>query len=117
MKIIVAGSRTFNDYQLLEETLDDIIQSRGITQPIIISGTASGADSLGERYAEKRGYQIMRFKPDWQQYGKSAGYIRNKEMADAADLLIAFWDGQSKGTEMMIQIMKKQNKSGVVVQY
>lgn len=115
MKIVVAGSRTFSDYQLLEETLDDIIKEKHIINPIIISGTCYGADKLGEQYARKRGYQVIQFKPKWEIHGKSAGFIRNKEMADNADLLVAFWDGQSKGTAMMIDIMKKQNKHGFVI--
>lgn len=117
MRIIVAGSRTFNDYKLLEETLDDIIKEERIDNPVIISGTAYGADSLGEVYAQKRGYQVVQFKPDWETHGKAAGFIRNKEMADNADMLVAFWDGQSKGTAMMIDIMKKQNKHGFVIQF
>jgi len=116
-RIIIAGTRTFNDYQLLEKTLDDIIRQENIINPIIISGTANGADKLGEQYALNRGYQVMQFKPKWDEHGKSAGFIRNKEMADNADLLVAFWDGKSKGTAMMIDIMKKQNKHGVIVEY
>lgn len=117
MYIIIAGSRTFTDYQLLEETLDDIIKEEHIVNPIIVSGTAYGADKLGEQYAQKRGYQVIQFKPNWAVYGKSAGFIRNKEMADNADLLVAFWDGKSKGTAMMIDTMKKQHKHGFVIKY
>lgn len=117
MKIIVAGSRTFNDYNLLEETLDEIILNHKLIDPIIISGTAYGADKLGEQYALNRNYQLIQFKPNWAVYGKSAGFIRNKEMADNADLLIAFWDGKSKGTAMMIDTMKKQHKHGFVIKY
>lgn len=116
-RIIIAGSRTFTDYALLEKTLDEIIYDYKITNPIIISGTASGADKLGEWYAYNRGYPVIQFKPDWNTHGKAAGFIRNKEMADNADMLVAFWDGQSKGTKMMIDIMKKQNKHGFVINF
>lgn len=117
MRIIVAGSRTFNDYKLLEETLDNIIKEERIDNPIIISGTANGADKLGEIYAHNKGYKVLQFRPDWDKYGKSAGYIRNTEMAEAGDILVAFWDGKSKGTEHMINIMKNKNKHGFIIKY
>lgn len=117
MRIIVAGSRTFNDYKLLEETLDNIIKEERIDNPIFISGTANGADKLGEIYAHNKGYKVLQFRPDWDKYGKSAGYIRNTEMAEAGDILVAFWDGKSKGTEHMINIMKNKNKHGFIIKY
>ncbi|MCK9470369.1 MAG: DUF2493 domain-containing protein [Bacilli bacterium] len=118
MKVIIAGTRTFNDYKLLEETLDDIIREEHILDDItIISGTANGADKLGEIYAHNKGYKVLQFRPDWDKYGKSAGYIRNTEMAEAGDILVAFWDGKSKGTEHMINIMKNKNKHGFIIKY
>ncbi len=74
----------------------------------VISGTASGADTLGERYAKENGYKLTRFPADWNKHGKKAGYIRNCEMADYAEALIAFWDGESKGTKNMIEIAKSK---------
>jgi len=72
-----------------------------------VSGTARGADQLGERYAKERGYFIQRFPADWNAYGKAAGYIRNRKMAEYADALIAFWDGKSRGTLNMISLAKE----------
>ena len=103
--VIIAGSRGFKDYQKLKSSCDKILSEKAKTHRIIIiSGTASGADSLGERYAEERGYDVIRFPADWEKYGKSAGYRRNAEMARNADALIAFWDGNSRGTRHMIEI-------------
>jgi hypothetical protein len=115
VKIIVAGSRNFNDYNLLKENLDFLIQGRKETE--IVSGTAKGADLLGERYAREEGFFIKRFPADWNKYGKKAGYIRNEEMAKYADACVCFWDGSSRGTESMINLAKKHNLRTIVINY
>ena len=114
MKIIIAGGRDFNDYQLLCSKLDFLFQN---VVPTIICGEARGADSLGKKYALEHNLQVISFPADWEKYGKSAGYIRNEQMAKEADALVAFWDGQSKGTKHMINIMKNLGKSVKVVKY
>jgi len=105
MKIIIAGGRNFNNYEMLCCVCDYMLQNQTIVE--IVSGTAGGADSLGERYAEERQYPIKRFPANWTGLGKAAGFIRNAEMAEYADALIAFWDGRSKGTKHMIDLAKK----------
>lgn len=108
-RVIVAGSRSFNDYTALQMACDKLLAKKKQTHNIvIISGTARGADSLGEKYAFERGYAIERFPADWLQYGKAAGPIRNRQMAENADALIAFWDGYSTGTRNMIMEAKKK---------
>ena len=102
MKLIIAGGRNFDDYDLLTSICNDVIPEMG--QVHIVSGCANGADKLGERYASENDYHIIKFPADWDKHGKSAGYIRNKEMAKYADALIAFWDGKSKGTKHMIDL-------------
>lgn len=102
MKTIVAGSRTFNNYKLLKSTLDEITE---ITE--IVSGTAKGADTLGEKYAKESNIPLVLFPADWNKYRNSAGYIRNEEMAKYADACIVFWDGKSKGTKHMIDLALK----------
>ena len=98
-RVIIAGGRDFNDYPLLKQKCDSFLGNKSKEcQVIIVSGTARGADQLGERYAVEKGFPILRFPADWLQYGKAAGPIRNRQMTDNADALIAFWDGQSKGT-------------------
>jgi hypothetical protein len=105
MKLIVAGSREFGNYQLLTKHLDEINSKYGITE--IVSGTAKGADSLGELYAKIHNIPIKRFPADWNKYGRSAGYIRNKDMAHYADACICFWVNKSKGTGHMINLAKE----------
>lgn len=102
MKTIIAGSRDFNDYELVEKTL---LKYSDITE--IVSGCARGADSLGERFALEHSIPIKKFPADWNAYGKLAGYLRNEQMAYYGDRLIAFWDGQSKGTKHMIDLARK----------
>lgn len=100
MRVIVAGGRDFDNYDLLKRVLDE--QAHMITR--VVSGDAQGADRLGERWGIETGNKVRYFPADWESYGKSAGYKRNLQMADYADGLIAFWDGKSKGTKHMIDI-------------
>ena len=102
MKIIIAGSRNFVDYTKLKTVCDFTLKNQKDIE--IVSGTASGADKLGERYAKENGYPVKKFPADWKKNGKAAGPIRNKQMAEYADGLIVFWDGKSKGTESMINL-------------
>ena len=115
MKVIIAGGRDFNNYDLLCRKADKILSRQNEIE--IVSGTAKGADKLGERYAEERGYPITRFPADWGTFGNSAGYRRNVEMAVYGDALIAFWNGKSNGTKHMINIAKKQDLKVRVITY
>lgn len=115
--IIVAGSRGFNNYPLLCQRLDSLLKNKNPCDIVIVSGTAKGADQLGERYAQERGYQLWRFPADWDRLGKRAGYERNVQMADHSDALVCFWDGQSSGTEHMINIAKERGLAVRVVNY
>lgn len=109
-KIIIAGGRDFKDYALLRDTCDKLLSRKRISHSItVVSGTARGADQMGERYANERGYPIQRFPPDWEHDGKAAGFIRNAQMAGVADALVAFWDGHSKGTSNMIDVARKHD--------
>lgn len=101
-KVIIAGSRDFSDFQLLYAKCEEILESQ--TDIEIVSGTARGADKLGEHYASLKGHSVAKFPADWDKHGKAAGYVRNKEMAEYADMLIAFWDGESRGTGHMINL-------------
>ena len=105
MKVIIAGSRTFNDYEKLRDVCDNLLQNQ--TEIEIVSGTANGADVLGEKYAKYKGYPVKRFVADWNKFGKSAGYRRNEAMAQYADALICFWNKKSKGSEHMINLAKQ----------
>lgn len=115
MKIIVAGSRGFNDYNLLKEKLNEVVGDNSDIE--IVSGMARGADLLGVKYANEMGYKVKEFPAQWDKYGKSAGYKRNAEMAQYANTCICFWDGLSKGTKHMIDLANKYNLKVHIVKY
>lgn len=116
MKIIIAGGRDFSDFEKLKASVDDAVSN--INSNIeIVSGTARGADLLGEQYAKNHGYNIKQFPAEWDKYGKAAGYRRNSQMAKYADMLIAFWDGSSKGTQHMINLAKKEGLKVTTILY
>lgn len=114
-KVIVAGGREFNDYSLLKKALDFYLRDR--TDVVVVSGAASGADALGERWAKENGHKIERFPADWKKYGKAAGPKRNKQMAEYADAVVVFWDGQSRGTASMIREAKAVGLPTRIVRY
>lgn len=104
MKTIIAGGREFRKPLYLEDCLQDIPWE--ITE--VVSGGARGADCAGEQYGIDSQIPIKVFPADWDKQGKAAGYIRNTEMADYAEALVAFWDGKSKGTKNMIETAAKK---------
>ena len=106
-KVIIAGSRDFTDHALLCSFADEVLA--GAEDIEIVSGGARGADALGERYAQERGYGLKVFPAEWNKWGRAAGAIRNGQMADYADALIAFWDGRSAGTRDMIRKARERN--------
>ena len=114
-KVIIAGSREFLDYKLLIEKCDHYLQNQNNIE--VVSGAAKGADTLGERYAVKKGYALKTFPANWDFYGKSAGYRRNEEMAEYADALILFWDGMSKGSKHMLDTAREKNLKIKIVYY
>lgn len=114
-RLIIAGGRDFANYPLLKMRAERYISSRNLENVTIVSGGADGADSLGERFAEENGYRIDRFVPNWS-VGRQAGAIRNKEMADASDGLLAFYNG-SNGTGNMILTARRNRLDVEVVKY
>lgn len=114
-RVIIAGSRTFNNYDLLEKKCDILFSNKKPTS--IICGEAAGADTLGKLYAENHGIPVESFPADWGHNGRGAGLMRNVMMADHADALVAFWDGKSRGTRHMIEQMLKRNLPVRIVRF
>ena len=112
MKIVIAGSRSFHDYQLLCQTLAP--DKSRITQ--VLTGGARGADQLGFRWALQHHIRSRCFAPDWERFGKTAGVRRNHQMAQAGDVLVAFHTNNSPGTAHMIACMRALGKPVVVIQ-
>jgi hypothetical protein len=114
MKLAVIGSRGFNDYELLKLHLNNVIQNNRVTH--IVSGGALGADSLAERFAKENNIETLIFLPDWKTHGKAAGFIRNKDIVSNADMVVAFWDGKSKGTKHSIDLANKSKTPLLIVE-
>jgi predicted Rossmann fold nucleotide-binding protein DprA/Smf involved in DNA uptake len=112
MKLAVIGSRNFNDYEQLKKEINNLSFSKDINE--IISGGARGADSLAEKYANEYRIKLTVFKPDWN-IGKHAVFLRNTQIIESSDAVIAFWDGQSKGTLDSLNKAKKLNKIVVII--
>ena len=116
MKVAIIGSRDFNDYNYMCEMMDDFTKCH-FTITTIISGGAKGADSLGEKWAEDNNLPTEIYKPDWKKYGRSAGYIRNADIVDNSQHVIAFWDGNSKGTLNSVDRAKKNKIAVTIYEY
>lgn len=110
-KYIIAGSRGFTDFGLLERVLKEFEISE------IVCGGARGADLLGKEYGEKYNIPVKMFPADWKKFKNAAGPKRNIEMAEYADALIAFWDGESTGTAHMIKEAHRRKLYTAVVKY
>jgi predicted Rossmann fold nucleotide-binding protein DprA/Smf involved in DNA uptake len=104
MKLAIVGSRTFDDYDFMK----NMLQYHSFTK--IISGGAKGADTLARRYSAEKGISIIEFIPDWETFGKSAGYLRNEKIISTCDELVAFWDKKSKGTGHSVRLAEKAGK-------
>jgi len=133
IRIIVAGGRKFNNYQILEDFVSTFIKNEILKNGTIklkreeieiVSGRAAGPDTMGEEYSKKHGLGLALFPADWEGKGKYAGYIRNEEMAKYASredcdkgYLLAFWDGVSRGTKNMIENAQKYGIETFIYSY
>lgn len=111
--LAIVGGRDFNDYALMELSLDDI-QGKVVK---VVSGDEKGADSLGKRWARERGIEYKAFLPDWGNHGKSAGIIRNELIIKESTHVVAFWDGESRGTKSSIDLARKYRKRLRIIRY
>lgn len=127
MKFVIFGSRKFNDYDFLEEKVQEVILKTGLIPTLVVSGTCGGADLLGERWAKRNNVPIQKFPAKWDDvkaenaliktnsYGKlynaRAGFDRNKQMAEFADFGIGFTVGNSPGTNHMAEQLRLKGKT------
>lgn len=129
-RVIIAGGRDFNDYELLKKEVDFILSKQ--TEIEVVSGRCDrgvhtfttkdgvkvyGADGLGERYSQEKGYKVIPFPANWREYGPIGGPIRNKQMAQSAEGLIIFWDGVSRGSRNMVNEAKAERLKIHIVNY
>lgn len=127
--VAIVGSREFKDYELMVQCMEDILGECGVRWGLdwdksgsekcvlIVSGGARGADILAERYAKECGFYFTAIPANWDLYGKRAGMMRNAELVASADLVVAFWDGRSKGTADTIERTQLMDKELRVIFY
>lgn len=113
MKLAIVGSRDFNNYDLFKQWTVKLFRHH----MEIISGGARGADTLAKKYSKDYFCPYTEFPADWDKYGKSAGFIRNQLIVDNCDMVLAFWDGKSKGTQDTINKAKKAKKPTLIVYF
>ncbi len=113
MKLAIIGSRVATDYEVLKNGFLNYFSHRDITT--IVSGGARGADTLGKTLAHNLHYTYLEFLPDWDGLGKKAGFIRNEQIINACDEVLALWDGVSKGTAHSLSLAKKAKKNTVII--
>lgn len=106
MKVIIAGTRTVKDYKLVVQA----VERSGYNITEVVSGCATGVDTLGEQWARANNIPIKEMPADWSRYGNSAGPQRNRAMAEYADAAIVIWDGESRGSRNMIENMIRRKK-------
>lgn len=118
VRIIVAGGRDFYDYSLLHNSLEKIIsEDYSDHEIVIVSGNAPGADREGERFADNKGYEKALYPAQWTEFGKAAGHIRNQQMAENADVVVAFWNDRSPGTADMIERATNNKLKKYIIRY
>ena len=106
LRLAVVGSRVFDNYELLANTLEGYRDKVGL----VVSGGADGADKLGEQWADRNRIPKLIFPADCNTHGKATGFIRNQYIVNNADAGVAFWDNKSKGTLSTIKLFEKAEK-------
>ncbi|MDO9578435.1 MAG: DUF2493 domain-containing protein [Candidatus Cloacimonadales bacterium] len=106
MRLAVIGSKEFRDFERLKSVLDKI---SGIT--VIVSGTAAGTDTLAARYALEHNLKLIEFPPDFEKYREKAKYVRDRQIVENCDQIIAFWDGKCEGTKYTMDYAEKSGMS------
>lgn len=114
-RVIIAGGRDLPICTFVLEKTQRLLDKLPKDDVELITGTAKGADQIAYKFSDK--YPVKEFPADWNQFGKAAGHIRNKEMAEYGTHLILFWDGKSKGSANMLKEAKTANLKYKVVSY
>lgn len=113
MNVAIVGGRDFDDY----EQFKSCVNGEKIKFKSIISGGARGVDTLAERYAKEIGVPLKIYWPDWTKHGKAAGPIRNRQIIENSDCVVAFWDEKSPGTRSSLKIAEELKKQLTIFVY
>lgn len=110
ISVAIVGSRNYPNLEAVSDFVSALPEGT-----VIISGGAYGVDSIAAAAARRAGLEVAEFLPDWNKHGKCAGFVRNCKMVNAADVIVASWDGKSRGTTQSIELGRKANKPVFVV--
>ncbi len=118
-RVIIAGGRDFYQEDLLVDYVRKVLGEldQNNRDVVLVCGMAKGADQIGFEMFQRRKLRIAEYPAEWHKYGPSAGHRRNAQMAKVGDILIAAWDGESKGTAGMIKLMEKAGKPVYILEY
>lgn len=112
MKIAIIGSRN------LSLTIDQVYNEvRKFRPTMIVSGGARGIDTIAKSMAYAHNIQMIEFLPNYKEYGKSAPFVRNRQIVENSDVVVGFWDGQSKGTKYTLDYARKRGKKVIIFNY
>ena len=111
MKVGIVGSREFKNYELFSDVMKQYLSDISW----VVSGGVPGADSLAEKWAKENKKMLTIYPADWFNLGKRAGYVRNTDIVKNSDMIIAFWDGKSKGTKHTIGLAQKMGKECKII--
>jgi hypothetical protein len=117
VNLAIVGGRDFQDFSKMCFVVHDYVDNPNIEVVRIVSGGAPGADTLAEACASWYFIEKVVFHADWEKYGKSAGFLRNKQIVDISDMVLAFWDGKSKGTKHTIDLAIEAKKPVLIISY
>lgn len=116
VNLAIIGSRDFKDYLKAKEVID-AFQEKYQLDFHIISGGAQGADTIAQKYAKEKGLPITIYYPNYNKYGKTAPFVRNRSIIISSDFVLAFWDFESNGTRQALQEAEELNKKIIVYNY
>lgn len=112
MRLAIIGSRSFTDVELAERVFVSFFPKGKVS--LIVSGGARGADLIGREISKRHSIELLEFIPDWSGLGKSAGFIRNRKIIESSDMVLAFHDGISRGTQNSLDVAKQLKKPVLV---
>lgn len=111
MNVVIGGYRNFENYKIFKSFVDSCLNELESKEMTILSGRCKGVDLMCEQYAKEKGLLLELYPAEWKKYGKATGPIRNKQMVEKTDVVIAFVCERAKGTKNLILQAEKLGKS------
>jgi hypothetical protein len=112
MRLAIIGSRSFTNIDLAEQVFVSFFPKGKVS--LIVSGGAKGADLIGREISKRHSIELLEFIPDWENLGKSAGFIRNRQIVESSDMVLAFHDGISRGTQNSLDVSRQLKKPSLI---